>query len=182
MPNLKALAPARIKWAIELLAIEKSSNVLEIGCGSGVAAQRICPLLGRGAYMGVDKSPAAINAALARNAAYTKAGRAIFLEAAFNAADREPALFSRILAVNVSVFWTGDGVEIRDVRRLMHRQSLFVQVYEPPAAEQRTKIASLLKQRLAPFFGTVTTRMKTIGGAALLGVVATGEPPSRRAS
>lgn len=175
MREPKAIAPARIKWAIELLDIEKSSNVFEIGCGSGIAAQRICPLLGRGSYMGIDRSPAAIKASLARNAAYTKAGRSIFLEAAFNAADREPQLFDRILAVNVNAFWSGEGREVLDVRRLMHSKSLFVQVYEPPEPDQRAKIARILKRRLAPYFGSVTASMRTTGGAKLIAVVATGE-------
>lgn len=174
MREPKALAPARIKWALELLDVEKSSSILEIGCGSGIAAQRICPVLGPGSYMGVDRSPAAIKAARARNAAYTKAGRSIFIEAAFNADDREPALFDRILAVNVNAFWTGDGAEIRDVRRLTHARSLFVQVYEPPDAAQRAKIARILKRRLAPLFENVTIRMRTIGGAPLVAIIATG--------
>ena len=172
------MAPARIKWALELLNIEKSSNVFEIGCGSGIAAQRICPVLGRGSYMGIDRSPAAIKAALARNANYTKAGRAIFLEGAFNAADREPQVFDRILAVNVNVFWNGEGAEMIDVRRLMHVKSVFVQVYEPPEAAQRAKIARILKKRLAPYFGNVITKLHTTGGASLLGIVATGQRPA----
>jgi SAM-dependent methyltransferase len=172
VPEPKALAPARIKWAIELLNVEKSSNVFEIGCGSGIAAQRICALLGRGSYMGVDRSAAAIKAAQTRNAGWVKAARAVFIEAAFNAADREPSLFDRILAVNVNAFWTGDGAEVLDVRRLMHKKSVFVQVYEPPEAEQRAKIARMLKRRLAPYFTDVTTTLRTVGGAPLLGVIA----------
>lgn len=169
------MAPARIKWALELLDIEKSSKVFEIGCGSGIAAQRICPVLGRGSYMGIDRSPAAIQASRARNAAYTKAGRSIFIEGAFNADDRQPQLFDRILAVNVNAFWSGDGAEVLDVRRLMHNKSLFVQVYEPPEPEQRAKIARILRRRLAPYFANVTTMMRTIGGAKLVAIIATGE-------
>lgn len=181
MREPKALAPARIKWALELLRIEKDNSILEIGCGSGIAAQRICPLLGRGGYMGIDRSPAAIKASLARNAAYAKAGRAIFIEGAFNAQDREPALLDRILAVNVNAFWAGDGAEIADVRRLMHAKSLFVQVYEPPEADQRAKIARTLKRRMAAYFGDVTSIKRTSSGASLLAVIATGAPPQRLA-
>ena len=182
MPEHKALAPARIKWAIELLDIEANSNIIEIGCGSGVAAQHICAVLDEGVYMGIDRSPAAINAARARNAAYTVSGRAIFIEAPFNAADREPALFDRVLAVNVDALWTGDGAEILDVRRLMHAKSLFVQVYEPPSAAQRTKISSALHGLLSPYFGSVTTEMRTIGGAPLVAVIATGAGARSRAA
>lgn len=181
MREPKALAPARIKWALELLDIEKSSNVFEIGCGSGIAAQRICPVLGRGSYMGIDRSPAAIKASMARNANYAKAGRATFVETAFNAADREPQLFDRILAVNVNAFWSGDGSEVLDVRRLMHSKSVFVQVYEPPDPEQRAMIARILKRRLAPYFANLTTTMRTIGGVKLVAVVATGGMVKRAA-
>jgi SAM-dependent methyltransferase len=168
------MAPARIRWALELLNIEKSSIVFEIGCGSGIAAQRICAALGSGSYMGIDRSPAAIKAARSRNAGWVKAARATFVEAAFNAKDREPSLFDRIVAVNVNAFWSGDGAEVLDVRRLMHVKSVFVQVYEPPEAELRLKIARILKRRLAPYFGDVVTTMRTAGGAKLLAVVATG--------
>lgn len=169
------MAPARIKWALELLQVEKTSNVLEIGCGSGIAAQRICGMLGRGSYMGIDRSPAAIKAATTRNAGWVKAARAIFIEAPFDAKDREPALFDRIIAVNVNAFWSTEGEEVIGVRRLMHRKSLLVQVYEPPEAAQRAKIARILKRRLAPYFGNITTAMRTIGGVKLIAVVATGE-------
>jgi len=172
----KAMAPARIKWALELLQLDKTSNVLEIGCGSGIAAQRICSALGRGSYMGIDKSPAAIKAAMTRNAGWVKAARAIFIEAPFSARDREPALFDRIIAVNVNAFWSTEGEEIVGVRRLMHRKSMFVQVYEPPEVAQRAKIARILKRKLAPYFGNVTTAMRTVGGVGLIAVVATGEP------
>lgn len=181
MRSLKALAPARIKWAIELLALETTSNVLEIGCGSGVAAQHIIAKLGRGSYMGVDQSEAAVTAAIARNKANASAGRAIFAHRTFNYEAHEPALFGKILAVNVNAFWTGDGKEILDVRRLMYRQSLFVQVYQPPAPEQRAKIARILKPRMAKYFGDVRISMRTIAGAPLLAVVATGEAPQKSA-
>ncbi|MGE0741001.1 MAG: cyclopropane-fatty-acyl-phospholipid synthase family protein [Hyphomonadaceae bacterium] len=181
MRKIQALAPARIKWAIELLGIEKDHNVFEIGCGSGVAAQRICPLLGYGTYMGVDKSAAAIKAARERNAAYAKAGRAMFMQESFTAEAHEPALFDRILAVNVNAFWASEGDELRDVCRMMHNKSVFVQVYEPPAAEQRAKIARVLKQRMAPYLANVTTSMRTVAGAPLLAVVATGERAKKAA-
>ncbi len=172
MRSIKALAPARIKWAIELLELETKHNVLEIGCGSGVAAQHICAKLGRGSYMGVDKSPAAINAASARNAANVKGGRAMFLNAPFNAEDREPALFDKVLAVNVNMFWTDAAAPFLDVRRVMHAKSLFVQVYEPPNEAQRAKIASLVSQRMPAYFSDVTIKRRTIAGAPLIAIIA----------
>lgn len=168
------MAPTRIKWAIELMEIEPKHHIFEIGCGSGIAAQRICPVLGRGSYMGVDKSPAAISAALARNAAYTKAGRSIFVEAPFNVFDREPALFDRVFAVNVNLFWTDAYDPRTDVRRILSKRGVFVQVYEPPSADQRRRIARAAAKNAEASFENVTTKMTTRGGAAMVAVIASG--------
>lgn len=179
MRKIQAVAPARIKWAIELIEIEPKHHILEIGCGSGIAAQRICPLLGRGSYMGIDKSPAAIKAAIARNAAYTKAGRSFFIEASLNVLDREPALFDRVFAVNVNLFWT-DAYDIKtDIRRIVSKRSTFLQVYEPPSASQRRSIARAAAKNAEEIFENVTTKMTTRGGAGLVAIIASG--PKKRA-
>ncbi len=182
MRSIKALAPARIKWAIELLGLDKKHNVFEIGYGSGVAAQHICAKLGRGTYQGVDQSAAAAQAALARNSAYARAGRAIFENAAFNAETHEPALFDRVLAVNVNAFWADDGEAARDVRRLMHNKSRCVLVFQPPEKAARAKIARAVKKRLAPYFGDVRAQLRTIGGAPLVAIIASvTAPPAKQA-
>lgn len=176
MPEIKALAPARIKWALELLNAGQDDSVLEIGCGSGVAAQHLLPTLTRGGwYYGVDKSPAAIKAAIARNKDFTKAARAIFFERAFDADSHEPLIFARVLAVNVNLFWTDDGAAIASLRRITRRHSIVVLVYETPEPAQRTKIERILKDRLAaPSFSSATFSKRTIAGAPMLGIVATG--------
>ncbi len=179
MPELKALAPARIKWALELLELTPDSSVIEIGCGSGIAAERICEqLTGHGSYMGVDQSAAACEAAFARCKAYAPSMKALFWNKPFDARDREPALFDRVLAINVNVFWTDDGTQLRDIRRIMHRDTRLVLVYQTPSADQRSKIARILKQRLAPSFGVVSTKLRTHGGKAMLAAIA--EDPFRR--
>ncbi len=181
MPELKALAPARIKWALELLELTPDSTVIEIGCGSGVAAQRICAeLTGAGSYMGVDQSKAACDAAFARCKDYTPRMKAMFWNKAFDAADREPALFDRILAINVNVFWRDDGAQLRDIRRIMHRQSRLVLVYEAPTTDQRSKISRILKQRLTPLFGSVSAKLRTAGGKPMYAAIA--EYPWARAT
>lgn len=178
MRNIKALAPARIKWAIELLELDKQHNVLEIGCGSGVAAQHICAKLGYGNYTGLDRSPAAIKAAQERNRRYINAGRAFFsAPAPFAAADHSRSLFERLLAVNVNLFWTDDGAGAEELASLTKANSRIVLVYQPPESSQRAKIARALRKRFSPHFATITARMRTLDGAALLGVVAAREAP-----
>ena len=149
MRSVKALAPARIKWAIDLLELETRHHVFEIGYGSGIAAQHICAKLGRGSYYGVDQSAAAAKTALDRNGGYARGGRAIFLQAPFDAARHEPAVFDRVLAVNVNAFWADEG-EIALTRPIM-LQSRCVLVFQPPAkgsAQDRAR-----RESVAPHFG-----------------------------
>lgn len=175
MRELKALAPARIKWALELLDVQPNDSVLEIGCGSGIAAQRILEKLsGKGWYYGVDKSDAAVKATFKRIHDPERPDRAIIRKGAFDADNHEPLFFSRVLAVNCNVFWTDDGEAIQGVRRLTGRDGVFVQIYEPPTPAQRTKIARILQERVTPLFARTKMTARTIAGAPLLAVVAEG--------
>ncbi len=175
MSELKALAPARIKWALELLDVQPNDSVLEIGCGSGIAAQHILEkLTGKGWYYGVDKSDAAVKAAFKRIHDPQHPGRAIIRKGAFDADNHEPAIFNRVLAVNCNAFWTDDGEAMKGVWRLTRRGSLFVQVYEPPSTAQRTKIANILQERMSPLFACTSIAAKSVAGAPLLAVVAEG--------
>lgn len=162
--------PARIRWALDLLELERSHRVLEIGCGNGLAAQLICQRLGAaGAYLGVDRSGLAIAAARKRCASLE---RARFEHAAFGAAGHKLRAFSRILAVNVNLFWTGDSAGAAAAHALMRRGGRFVQVYDPPNVAQRDKIERLVQERLAPAFRFVTAKRRTLGGAAMLAIIA----------
>jgi SAM-dependent methyltransferase len=173
VPELKALAPARIKWAVELLDVQPDDSVLEIGCGSGIAAQRILEkLTGKGWYCGVDKSDAAVKAAFKRVHDAEHPHRAIIRRGAFDAHNHEPLIFNRVLAVNCNVFWTDDDEALRGVGRLTRKHSTFVQVYEPPNAAQRAKIAHIMQERMSPIFSEVEITTRSVGGALLLAAVA----------
>jgi SAM-dependent methyltransferase len=176
--ELKALAPARIKWALELLDVQPNDSVLEIGCGSGIAAQRILEkLTGKGWYYGVDKSDAAVKATFKRVHDPERPDRAIIRKGAFDADNHEPLIFNRVIAVNCNVFWTDDGEAIRGAHRLTGRSGSFVQVYETPTPAQRTKIARILQERMSPLFVRTQMIAKTVADAPLLAVVAEGSAP-----
>ena len=98
----------RLRAIVEELEIEPDDDVLEIGCGHGVAATLVCEQLapGAGRLTAIDRSPKMIAAATKRNRAHVQAGRAEFLVATLE--DLGPVLegrrFDVVFAVRVGLF------------------------------------------------------------------------------
>lgn len=69
--------PARIEWALDLLDVAPGDQVLELGCGSGVAASLIADHLTDGCMTAVDRSATAISRARVRNAHHVESGRLV---------------------------------------------------------------------------------------------------------
>ncbi|WP_331766646.1 hypothetical protein [Embleya sp. NBC_00896] len=50
--------PERLRWTVRLAGVRPDDQVLEIGCGRGVAIALVCELLGaQGRVVGLDRSP-----------------------------------------------------------------------------------------------------------------------------
>src|SRR5262245_35671997 len=99
--------PDVITWTLSTLTIAPTDRVLEIGCGPGVAALLACEKLGKGAYVGVDRSGVAIKRATEHNAKSIEAGKARFIKSLFADADLGGARFDKIFAIRVNFFWQG---------------------------------------------------------------------------
>jgi len=96
------MAPSsRLPWAVKRLDLSPTDRVLEIGCGHGVAASAVLDHLTEGRYVGVDRSPAMVEAAQRRNAAAVADGRATFRVGEVPGVDLGPARFDRIVAARV---------------------------------------------------------------------------------
>jgi ubiquinone/menaquinone biosynthesis C-methylase UbiE len=69
------VVPERIRWAIEMLAIDPGDRLLEIGGGPGVAASLVCELLEGGSLLLIDRSATAIERTLRRSRQHIASGR-----------------------------------------------------------------------------------------------------------
>lgn len=108
--------PERIRVAVETLDLRPDARVLEVGCGSGVAAELLCRRVPDGHVTALDRSDTAVARAERRLARWVEAGVADVAErdlAGF-ASDGRP--YDVVLAINVNVFWTGSAA--REVARL----------------------------------------------------------------
>ncbi|WEX89369.1 methyltransferase domain-containing protein [Sinorhizobium garamanticum] len=108
----------RIGWAVDVLSPGASEQILEIGCGHGVAVTMVCDRLTNGRIVAVDRSATMIAAAKRRNAVHLAAGRAQFRTAELASADFGEARFDKAFALRVGVFARADPArELMVLRR-----------------------------------------------------------------
>jgi SAM-dependent methyltransferase len=122
----------RLAWVVERVAPEATDDVLEIGCGHGIAAALVLARVTLGSYTGLDRSAAMIAAAEARTAGDVGAGRARYVQAAV--ADAEAALasqrFDRVFAANVRSM--SEPRELAIAARLLRPAGVLALAFESP--------------------------------------------------
>ena len=125
---------------MDVLGVLPGERVLEVGCGRGVAIGLVCEAADDVRVVGIDRSPAAIAAAEARNLAHVRSGRVRLVCAAL--ADASPdERFYRVLAVNVNAFWLSPARELAAVRRVLAPGGRLYLFYEPPSPAQLERAA-----------------------------------------
>jgi len=120
------MTPPRLTAAVELLDVQPSDDILEIGCGPGVAAALVAEKAG--SLVAIDRSATAITRAKARSAGNTR-----FLQADLANLPGHDATFDKAFAVNVNVFWTGPAdAELATLTRVLRPGGRLLLVYEGP--------------------------------------------------
>lgn len=76
--------PARVRWAVDVLSVQPTEKILEIGCGNGHAVELMCEQLTTGKVVGIDRSARAIRTAAANNRQCVDSGKVQFLNAALS--------------------------------------------------------------------------------------------------
>ena len=159
---MAAAVPERIRWAVETLDVQAGDRVLEIGCGSGVAAGLVCERLVEGRLLAIDRSATQIERARRRNEAHVASGRLALETVDVVDFDAGESRFDKVFAINVNVFWVGPATEeLARVRRALEPGGRLFLFYEPPGAARARhvvdRVAAVLRaegfaepQTLAP--------------------------------
>ena len=140
--------PERIRQAIELLAVQPDDRLLEIGCGSGVAASLVCERLVEGRMLAIDRSEIQVERARRRNEEHVASGR-LAVETVALAVLGVGVAFDKVFAINVNLFWLGPAAELERIRRALVPDGKLFLVNEPPSAAQiaetAEKVAAVLR-------------------------------------
>ncbi|NUS44387.1 MAG: class I SAM-dependent methyltransferase [Mycobacteriaceae bacterium] len=95
---------ARLRSIVDQLELRPDDDVLEIGCGHGIAATMVCERLTAGRYVAIDRSATMIAAAERRNAAAVASGQAEFAVMELEGLDLGERRFDVVFAARVGLF------------------------------------------------------------------------------
>jgi SAM-dependent methyltransferase len=125
--------PVRLAWAVELVDPSPGEQILEFGCGPGVAAALVADRLDGGRLVAIDRSATAVERTKARNADHVRSGRVEVQQVSLADFRGEPGAFHKAFAVNVNVFWTGSAdAECAVLARVLRSDGLVYLVYSGP--------------------------------------------------
>lgn len=129
-------ATERIAWAVGVLDVQPDEQLLEIGCGHGVAVSLVCERLANGTITAIDRSQTMIDAATKRNQRCVETGKAIFRCATLEASDLGEARFDKIFAIRVNFFIQQPDVQLPILKRLLKPTGMLYLINDPPNASQ----------------------------------------------
>jgi SAM-dependent methyltransferase len=128
--------PERVRWAIEVLDVQPSDEILEIGPGPGMALALVCDQLVDGHIIAIDRSATAVRRTTERNAECIGSGKARVVQAVLADLSFGGQCFDKIFAINVNLFWVQpDGPHFPIVANLLRPQGRLYLFYEAPAAK-----------------------------------------------
>jgi ubiquinone/menaquinone biosynthesis C-methylase UbiE len=164
--------PDRFEWAIELLRINPSHRILEIGCGTGILAEQVCKTLSAGSLTAIDRSEDRIQQAVNRNDRFIISGIADFRTAEFASLDLPAGAYDTIIAFNVNFFWSHASVELNRVHQLLKPGGKLFVFYQPPAAEENNILAKIKESISQQGFRILSTETEVFEPAPAYCIIA----------
>jgi ubiquinone/menaquinone biosynthesis C-methylase UbiE len=106
-------------WVMDLLEIQRSDKVLEVGFGPGVGIRLLARLASAGYVAGVDASGEMVEQATARNADVIRSGRVDLRHRSVESLPFEDNTFDMALAINSMQIWPDAVGGLKEIRRVM---------------------------------------------------------------
>ena len=106
-------------WTLNLLEIQPTDTVLEVGCGAGQAIKLAAEKAGDGHVMGIDLSEVMVRIATRRNAQAVQAGRVALAQGNMTALPFEDQHFDKIMTIHTFYFWSEPSQVLRELYRVL---------------------------------------------------------------
>ena len=136
--------PPRIRWAVDVMDVQPSDHVLEIGCGPGAAAELICQKLETGKLFAIDRSESGVDRTKRRCAQYVESGRLTVRQIDLATLRVPVKRLNKVFAFNVNLFWVRECAE--EIALLHERVVPGGAVYLFYEANQRELVPNMVKK------------------------------------
>ncbi|MEZ5017019.1 MAG: class I SAM-dependent methyltransferase [Flavipsychrobacter sp.] len=132
----------RIWAAVDALNIQPADQVLEIGCGPGVAVKGIATAkLGFGGHIdAIDHSALMVDMANRNNKRQVKAGIVSFKKTAIEQLQSKEAMYNVVFAINVHLFWRDVVAVLVQLRHLLYIEGSVHLFFQPHWIKDEVKL------------------------------------------
>ena len=123
------------EWGLSQIRIPAGANVLDIGCGGGANLLRLAKLAARGTVCGIDISECSLECSRKKVREYTAEGRC---QVKYGSAEEIPfpdGFFAVVTAFETVYFWKDMAAALREVRRVLREDGLFMVVNDQSDAQ-----------------------------------------------
>jgi ubiquinone/menaquinone biosynthesis C-methylase UbiE len=93
------------RWTIDLMKVQPTDRVLDVGCGGGMAVKLLAQSANQGFVVGLDYSPEMVAQAARRNAEAIECGRVQTEHGDAMALPFEDQMFDKVCAIETFYFW-----------------------------------------------------------------------------
>ncbi|HQU91255.1 MAG TPA: class I SAM-dependent methyltransferase [Pyrinomonadaceae bacterium] len=140
--------PDRYRWAVDILDVQPSDVILEIGCGYGHSIPLICEKLDDGHLTAIDGSEKMVAAATRSNEEFVATDRAEILHLDLIDSAFPSSAFDKIFLFNINIFWMDPVAELAEIRRLLKPQGWFFLFHQPPPGHDLDEFEAAFRTNL----------------------------------
>jgi ubiquinone/menaquinone biosynthesis C-methylase UbiE len=124
----------RSEWVVDVLDLQPTDHVLEVGFGPGIAIAALARAASQGRIDGVDHSAVMLRQATRRNAAAVRAGLVQLRVASVDDLPAYATPFDAIVAVNSLPFWPEPTARLEELRLLLRAGGRIAIASQPRSA------------------------------------------------
>jgi SAM-dependent methyltransferase len=140
--------PERYRWAVDILDVQPSDVIIEIGCGYGHSIPLICEKLSSGHLTAIDRSYKMVAAATRSNEEFVVLSKAEILRCDLLDSAFPGSAFDKIFLFNINVFWMDPVAELAEIRRLLKPQGRFFLFHQPPPGHDLDEFEAAFRTNL----------------------------------
>ncbi len=155
----------RNAWTLELLDLQPTDRVLEIGFGPGIAIEKASQIVTDGLIVGIDHSKTMLRQASKRNQSMIAKGKVKLYLGTIAQLNHFNEPFNKIFSANVVQFWADPVAEFKILRQYLAPQGIIATTFQPrqpgATAQDATQMGEKIIQALKTTgFSETTLKIK----------------------